>query len=803
MRKKKIQRKENTTTEVLLIDSGYQPDPARKAAGLKAQVLSFVVLMMAVLILTGSVLAAFGVKDEGLWMLFPGIFLFSLFWCWFYMDQRVDSRRIYFVLAFVVVYAGICFLLQGRITGGFYQMADFVMNRINQTYGGNMRLFQVKGSYELPVFLLAVLFPVTGVLGAGTVRKQNWLLILVILFPVTALMLLSGGRPGRLWMYLLTLCILFLFTAGRSYLPGWKAALAAVLLAVVVSVPAYGIARPLAKAEIPVAERTTARIQNRVLQSLGRILPAISGGNLKLSVEGVAGGVENGELGATDGVFFTGMDALRVTSQQMPQETVYLKGYIGETYTGSSFEPGVEENFRNAAASWKTEDDSSRYVQNLPFLRMMYYENQSADGQSTDGLSSTANQITVENINANTKYTYVPYEAFLNDGYTVDAGDGSVEGQTRQDDIFSCYWRSSYKEAMESFRDGKDTSGTLNDIERAYRNYCSVYALQVPEKGLEKLKKECAEAAEENGWNESEMGSEVPDWAIADRYEEIRQYVVKRLLSTCSYETDVEKLKDGEDFVENFLYETEEGYSMHFAAAATMMFRILGVPARYVTGYVAPQELFAEDEDGMYSAVLEDDNAHTWVEIYQPFLGWTPVEVTPGMETEFVDQTEEKNLSDSVPDGQTDKDAVEEDSRTGLAVRIAGWFTGHVTLLLEIVGILCGCLMLAGTFMKVRAVRRERYGIGEDPAGQVQAVYRDLCRFLYRKGMPQDCTAADGSVARQICKICPEVSVQDGEKLCRLVLNANYGNDPVTEEESRWMRRICKQIKKAASRKKS
>ncbi|MBU5482290.1 transglutaminase domain-containing protein [Blautia sp. MSJ-19] len=802
MRKKETHGKQNKA-EVLLLDSGYQPDPARRQSEIRDKGLSWLVLTVSVLILTGSVLAAFSVQDDGLWMLFPGILVFCLFWCWFYMDKRLDSRRIYLILAVLIVYTVVCFVLQSQITGGFYQTADFVMNRINQRYGGNMQLFQVSGSYEIPVFFLTVLFPVTGVLGAGSVQKKNWLLVLSVLFPVAALMLLSGGRPGNLWMYLLTLCVLLLFTAGRSQLPGWKAAMTAILLAVIVSIPAYGIAVPLAKKEIPTITRTTTRIQNRMLQSLGRILPAISSGNLKLSVEGVAGGVENGELGATDGVFFTGMDALRVTSQQMPQETVYLKGYIGETYTGSSFEPGVEENFRNAAATWKTEDDSSRYVQNLPFLRMMYYENQSTDEQNTESLCSTANQITVENINANTNYTYVPYEAFLNDGYIVDAGDGSVEGQSRQDDIFSCYWRSSYKEAMESFRDGKDTSGTLNETERAYRDYCSVYDMQIPEKGLEKLKKECAEAAEQNGWNESEMNAEMPDWAVADRYEEIRQYVVKRLLSTCSYETDVEKLKDGQDFVENFLYETKEGYSMHFAAAATMMFRIFGVPARYVTGYVAPQELFTEDADGMYSAVLEDDNAHTWVEIYQPFLGWTPVEVTPGMETEFVDQTEAKDQNAEVPDEQANGAEKVKEREEGLVVQIAGWFTGNIALFLKIAGILCGCLVLAGTFVKICAVRRERYGIGEDPAGQIRAVYRDLCRNLYRKGMPEDCIVADGSVVEQICKICPEVTAQDGELLCCLVLNANYGNDPVTEEESRWMRRICKQIKKAARRKKS
>lgn len=46
------------------------------------------------------------------------------------------------------------------------------------------------------------------------------------------------------------------------------------------------------------------------------------------------------------------------------------------------------------------------------------------------------------------------------------------------------------------------------------------------------------------------------------------------------------KLKNGEDFVNKFLNETKKGYCTHFASAAVLMFRYMGIPARYVEGYV-------------------------------------------------------------------------------------------------------------------------------------------------------------------------------------------------------------------------
>lgn len=800
MRKKQTQKEQNNM-EVLILDSGYVPQSEKKQTEKGGMFLSFLVLFGAVGVLAGSLVSAFSIRDERLWLLIPGIFLFSLFFSWFYADRRLDSKRIYGFLAIVILYMAVCFVLQNRITAGFYQTADFVMSRINQVYHGNMRLYGAYESGDMVIFWLPVLFPVTGLLGAGIVRRRNWLLILSILFPLVALMMIAGGRPGNLWMYFLAMSILLLFTAGRSYFCGWKAGLTALLAAVVVSVPSWCISMPLAGVEIPAIQRGTTRIQNRLLQSLWSFLPKISGGNLQLSLEGIAGGVDNGELGTTDGVFFTGVDALKVTSVQRPSETVYLRGYIGETYTGNSFEPGAEENFQNAAAVWKTDGDSSIYIQNLPFLRTMYYEKQSS-GKNAGESESAVNQITVENLNANPEYTYVPYDAFLNDVYQISNGDGAVCGQSRQDDIFSCYWRSNAKEILESYRDGKDTSGVLNDTEKSYRNFCSTYDLQIPEKGLERLKKECAEAKEENHWGESETGAEMPDWAVADEYEEIRKYVVKRLLRDCSYETDTDKLKDGQDFVETFLYDTKEGYSMHFAAAATMMFRMFGVPARYVVGYVAPQELFSENADQTYTAVLEDDNAHTWVEIYQPFLGWTPVEVTPGMETEFVDQTEEKEQSDRVPEEAKTETEEEEISVSGFAVRIAGWFTGHLADILKLCAVLCLLMLVLGSGIKIRAAHRARYGAGEDPAEAVRAIYRYICRILYKKGMSKDCTAADGGTIRFIRDFCPVFTEEDGNRLQELILRASYGNEPVTEEERLWMRQLCRQIKRSVRGKK-
>ena len=88
------------------------------------------------------------------------------------------------------------------------------------------------------------------------------------------------------------------------------------------------------------------------------------------------------------------------------------------------------------------------------------------------------------------------------------------------------------------------------------------------------------------------------------------------------YNPDTPATPEGEDFVSYFLTESHEGYCMHFASAATLILRYMGIPARYVTGYVA-------DVPASGHVNVPDSAAHAWVEVYIDGYGWEPVEVTP------------------------------------------------------------------------------------------------------------------------------------------------------------------------------
>ena len=73
-----------------------------------------------------------------------------------------------------------------------------------------------------------------------------------------------------------------------------------------------------------------------------------------------------------------------------------------------------------------------------------------------------------------------------------------------------------------------------------------------------------------------------------------------------------------------FLFETRTGYCQHFAGAMAAILRFNGVPSRVAVGFATGSRI---DDD---TFVVSRDDAHAWVEVYFPGVGWVPFDPTPG-----------------------------------------------------------------------------------------------------------------------------------------------------------------------------
>jgi transglutaminase-like putative cysteine protease/uncharacterized membrane protein YidH (DUF202 family) len=107
-----------------------------------------------------------------------------------------------------------------------------------------------------------------------------------------------------------------------------------------------------------------------------------------------------------------------------------------------------------------------------------------------------------------------------------------------------------------------------------------------------------------------------------DRAQAIEQY----LRSNYPYTTEVPRPPANQDLVDFFLFDLRKGYCDYYASAMVVLARAAGIPARLAIGYAT----------GTYNLkserfVVSQADAHSWVEVYFPDIGWVAFEPTASL----------------------------------------------------------------------------------------------------------------------------------------------------------------------------
>ncbi len=121
---------------------------------------------------------------------------------------------------------------------------------------------------------------------------------------------------------------------------------------------------------------------------------------------------------------------------------------------------------------------------------------------------------------------------------------------------------------------------------------------------------------------------------------DIIEKVAAYVMQCGTYNLNYDKRLDSEENIAlAFLGGYREGVCRHFATAATLIYRRLGIPARYTVGFRAdvaggaqvswPSDGGVPTFSGGTWTDVKGADAHAWVEVYRDGVGWCYVEVTP------------------------------------------------------------------------------------------------------------------------------------------------------------------------------
>ena len=241
-----------------------------------------------------------------------------------------------------------------------------------------------------------------------------------------------------------------------------------------------------------------------------------------------------------------------------------------------------------------------------------------------------------------------------------------------------------------------------------------------------------------------------------DLIEEIAAYVRE----AGTYDLTAPPVPEGTDAALCFLTESRRGWCVHFAAAATVLYRAMGVPARYVSGFLV--DIAAPDSE----QAVTDREAHAWVEIYREGVGWMPVEVTPAAPAGEPFGTTSETSPEKTSSGTTSAGPADQTTAAprGPAPKQAGrrWVWAASALL----------MIGGGLFVGLRLRRRGEAG---DPGRATVALWRRCQRVGQRLDLPP----------------LPE-------ELTALAERAYYSRDGITSAEGQEARRLAAEWAAAA-----
>ena len=481
---------------------------------------------------------------------------------------------------------------------------------------------------------------------------------------------------------------------------------------------------------------------------------------------------------------------LQVTMDK-PQE-LYLKGFVGGVYKGTSWGELPEQDYQNAYEGMlKWLDDQglepvTQYAEYDSLTRDATYDNEDYS------------EVRVENQNANRKYLYMPEGTSK---WNASLEKVKKDWQVRSGEIFgtdnySFQMVNQMPTAEEAVTAEWLENGTKDSQER-YRKAEAVYHTFVTDNYMDisdDMEKLIADTFFQNG---------VEDMSFADVTRQIRQV----LRDETVYNDSPVNVPQGTDLIRWFLKDYKQGNAVSYATTAVMAYREAGYPARYVEGYHLDDETAQAMTDASETeADLTAANAHAWVEVYVSGMGWLPVEVVPGMYVEaYTNQTvagkpsyqvnasEDKPGSDKAPDEgkETSKDT-KKDHESALS-KAAVYVAKAYDIILILLYLTLVAFLILEAQRAVRLRKKHRKVQTYTSAELADSMARGMA-YIYRSRGIDRAQINPKEQWEELSAGIPGLSQKEYSRVRELIEKVRFGGIELKPYEMQALRGLCRKL---------
>lgn len=457
---------------------------------------------------------------------------------------------------------------------------------------------------------------------------------------------------------------------------------------------------------------------------------------------------DNGNVNRGNNYSF-GQKHLEIVTSQQPKDAVYLKNYTGGYYNDGRWNTVNESSFFFNMQNGKYYS----MVCNNPYyiLQFILEENDVMD-------------IKVRSYKSLMTGTCVP---------VLSQKTGSENGYT----TYQGYNLSDFLSVLDTV-----STGRFDDLFGEYGTYAESTYMYVPEDKIPRIVELCNTSGVRNG-----------------NYTAATNFIISTLNEMTTYTTSPGNAPSNVDIAEYFLFDSGKGFCQQYATTAALMYRLLGLPSRYVTGYMVTPSDFHQNSDGTYTAVATDEKAHAWVEVYMDGVGWIPTEVTfsqdeidqggstavddnnPTEEPTSEEPTTEPTENTTEPSDLTEpttepNNTNSSDDNNSMSEMLIQALKIVVTAVITVVVIIAVILFFKWRRKgKLASLRRMKPNI----------LLVKMVDMLHLGGYLKEYKGTESDFPEKLSELVEELSVSDIAYFVNLANKVAFGNKPIAKEEKR------------------